>query len=50
VPDGVKLDEKEMERAKDVYYALAGWDVGTGTPKKEKLEELGIDYLRTAVK
>jgi len=27
---------------KDEYYRLRGWDVETGLPKKEKLEELGL--------
>lgn len=42
--DGVKLDEQEMERAKDIYYRLAGWNVETGTPTREKLEQLGIEW------
>jgi aldehyde:ferredoxin oxidoreductase len=31
-----------MEAAKRYYYELMGWD-GDGTPKAEKLVELGLD-------
>jgi aldehyde:ferredoxin oxidoreductase len=29
----------------DEYYDLAGWDKNSGIPTKEKLMELGIEYL-----
>ena len=40
--DGVKLTEAELETAKDLYYAMSGWDVESGNPTEEKLKELGI--------
>ena len=40
-----KLNEEELEKAKDTYYAEAGWDVATGVPTREKLEELELDWL-----
>ncbi len=43
--DGWKLDPEEIERAKDTYYALAGWDVETGIPTREKLNALGLDWM-----
>lgn len=43
--DGVKLSHEEMERAKDVYFAMSGWDVKTGVPTRAKLEELGIGWV-----
>ncbi len=43
--DGLKLDEADLETAKDTYYRLAGWDVDTGTPTPEKLAELGLDWV-----
>ena len=43
--DGFKFTSEELEKAKDTYYALAGWDVATGTPGSEKLAELGLDWL-----
>ena len=36
------LDPEKMEMAKRYYYTLMGWDVNTGIPLPEKLEELGI--------
>ncbi|MDF2631344.1 MAG: aor5 [Symbiobacteriaceae bacterium] len=43
--DGVALSAEEMERAKDQYYALAGWDPATGLPTPEKLGALGLDWV-----
>jgi len=43
--DGVSVTVEELERAKDWYYAMAGWDVRTGTPKRAKLEELGLGWV-----
>jgi aldehyde:ferredoxin oxidoreductase len=43
--DGIALTEAEIETAKDVYYALAGWDVRSGTPTREKLESLGLEEI-----
>ncbi|MBI4579183.1 MAG: aldehyde ferredoxin oxidoreductase family protein, partial [Planctomycetes bacterium] len=40
--DGVALAPEELERAKDQYYRLAGWDMATGNPTPEKLEALGL--------
>ncbi len=42
--DGVALTEEEIETAKDIYYRMVGWEVATGTPKREKLEALGLDW------
>jgi aldehyde:ferredoxin oxidoreductase len=43
--DGVKLSEEEIEKAKDIYYRMSGWDVKTGTPTRAKLQELGLDWV-----
>jgi aldehyde:ferredoxin oxidoreductase len=42
--DGVFVDSAEVEKAKDTYYALAGWDVATGTPRDDTLEWLGLGW------
>lgn len=34
----------------DEYYTERGWDVNSGIPNKEKLEELGLEYVADAVK
>jgi aldehyde:ferredoxin oxidoreductase len=36
------IDRGKFEALKDRYYRLRGWDTGTGWPKREKLEELGL--------
>ena len=43
--DGVSLDDAELEQAKDWYYAMSGWDVATGIPTREKLEELELGWI-----
>jgi aldehyde:ferredoxin oxidoreductase len=42
---GVSWTEAELERVKDVYYRLAGWDVATGNPTPEKLDELSLGWI-----
>ena len=42
---GTSWKEEDLERAKDTYYALAGWDVKTGNPTQAKLKELGLDWI-----
>jgi aldehyde:ferredoxin oxidoreductase len=43
--DGLSVTEEEVEKAKDTYYAMAGWDVASGTPTRAKLEELGLAWV-----
>jgi aldehyde:ferredoxin oxidoreductase len=43
--DGLAVTVQEVENAKDTYYAMAGWDVATGRPKRAKLEELGLAWV-----
>jgi aldehyde:ferredoxin oxidoreductase len=43
--DGVHLTEAELETAKDLYYEMAGWDVTTGCPTRERLDELELFWL-----
>ncbi len=42
---GVALKEEELKRAVDVYYEMAGWEVQSGAPTREKLEELGLKWV-----
>ena len=39
---GAVLEPETLEKLKDDYYALRGWDVATGTPTQETLETLGL--------
>ena len=43
--DGVAVTLEELERAKDIYYRMAGWDVETGNPSRQKLQELGLGWV-----
>lgn len=36
------VDRQKFEALKERYYKLAGWDVKTGWPTRQKLEELGM--------
>jgi len=42
---GVQLTAEEFEHARAKYYELAGCDPATGYPTKEKLSELGLEWL-----
>jgi aldehyde:ferredoxin oxidoreductase len=43
--DGVFIPPDEIAAALDTYYELAGWDKTTGNPTKEKLAELGLEWI-----
>jgi aldehyde:ferredoxin oxidoreductase len=49
ISDGLQITEEELEAAKDLYYRMAGWDVETGNPTAERLEELGIGWATAAL-
>ena len=42
---GVVVDPVEMEKYKDYYYELAGWEKSTGNPSREKLASLDLDWV-----
>jgi aldehyde:ferredoxin oxidoreductase len=39
---GSMLKSKEFERMKDRYYTLRGWNVATGVPTRDTLEQAGL--------
>ena len=43
--DGWQLDRDEVEAALDKYFELCGWDVKTGIPTRDKLEELDLGWV-----
>ncbi|MCC7161973.1 MAG: aldehyde ferredoxin oxidoreductase family protein [Anaerolineae bacterium] len=43
--DGYRLSRDEIEYAKDLYYEMAGWNVANGTPTRQRLAELGIEWV-----
>ena len=36
------ITEEVLEKMKDEYYSLRGWDTATGIPQPEKLYELDL--------
>ncbi|NMB68400.1 MAG: aldehyde ferredoxin oxidoreductase family protein [Chloroflexi bacterium] len=42
---GVSYAPEDLERYKDAYYRLAGWDAVTGNPTPQSLAELGLDWI-----
>jgi aldehyde:ferredoxin oxidoreductase len=44
--DGVFVSDDELNEAKALYYAMAGWDE-SGRPRRAKLEELGLGWVST---
>ena len=45
VSDGWKLDRAEVDAAMDKYFEFCGWDIGTGVPTREKLDDLGLGWI-----
>lgn len=43
--DGEFVTVEEIEKAKDMYYEMAGWDIETGNPTRAKLEDLDIGWV-----
>jgi aldehyde:ferredoxin oxidoreductase len=43
--DGFILDRDEFERGLDTYFELSGWEVDSGNPTREKLEELDLGWV-----
>ena len=42
---GMVLERSSLEKMKDAYYEMRGWDLATGIPTPAKLKELDLDYL-----
>jgi len=42
---GMCVEEEMLENLKDAYYEFRGWDIATGIPSAEKLEELNLADL-----
>lgn len=47
--DGLIVTEEEIERALDLYYAMAGWDVQSGVPLPQTLAQLGLAWVTEPV-
>lgn len=42
---GMLLDHSSLEKMKDAYYELRGWEVESGIPTPAKLRDLELEYL-----
>jgi len=42
---GHALSKNDLDEMLDEYYTKRGWDLNTGNPKREKLVELGLEYV-----
>lgn len=42
---GIRLPKEKFDLMLNEYYIVRGWDVETGFPTREKLEELGLKYI-----
>jgi aldehyde:ferredoxin oxidoreductase len=42
---GMFFDRPALEKMKDAYYELRGWDLTTGIPTPARLHELELDDL-----
>jgi len=45
---GLKVNKEAMEKARYIYYDMAGWDRASGAPTTGKLQELGIEWVAEA--
>ena len=36
---------QDLEKMKDEFYQVCGWDLKTGIPTRERLEKLGISWV-----
>jgi len=39
------ISKDDLKQMLDEYYTARGWDVATGAPTREKLAELGLEYV-----
>jgi aldehyde:ferredoxin oxidoreductase len=44
------ISKDDLKKMLDDYYTERGWDLNTGAPTREKLEELGLGYVADAIK
>jgi aldehyde:ferredoxin oxidoreductase len=42
---GQLISEEDLKVMLDEYYTVRGWNLDTGIPSREKLVELGLDYV-----
>jgi len=40
------ITKEELDSMLNDYYEICGWDVETGIPSRERLEEIGLDFVK----
>jgi aldehyde:ferredoxin oxidoreductase len=45
IAKGQRLTQAQLNQMLDEYYKLRGWSIQTGTPSKEKLRELELNFV-----
>lgn len=43
------ISKDDLKQMLDEYYTERGWDIDTGAPRREKLTELGLEYVADAM-
>lgn len=43
--EGVAVEEERLKKALITYYGMVGWDLATGIPTRERLEELDVGWV-----
>ncbi len=44
------ISKSDLKQMLDEYYTERGWDINTGAPTREKLTELGLEYVADAMR
>ena len=47
---GKVVDREDFEKLKDEYYELRGWEVASGFPTENKMNDLGLDDIALDLK
>jgi len=47
--DGWKIDKSEYEAALEEYYRQAGWEIESGTPTRQTLDRLGLEWAASGL-
>lgn len=47
IAEGQELTQAQLNQMLDEYYRLREWDIRDGTPRKDKLRELGLSFVGT---
>ena len=46
---GARVDRRNFDEARELYYSLCGWDGPSGNPPPEKLKSLSLEWLASGL-